>query len=161
MVILKSSDKVSIAEIDEETKEIYRQMSQSRSVVKSMYSSEQFPQTWESLKTNDFVCTVIENQTGQVCGFVQILETDTKTPEVGIDIMDEFMGNGYGYEATKLLMEYYAETHEVKYFRWKASTDNAASCAIAKKHGGTIVKKKTSIPQRVIDFGKENGILTD
>ena len=71
------------------------------------------------------------------------------------------MGNGYGYEATKLLMEYYAETHEVKYFRWKASTDNAASCAIAKKHGGTIVKKKTSIPQRVIDFGKENGILTD
>lgn len=161
MVILKSSDKVSVAEIDEETKEIYRQMSQSRSVVKSMHSSEQFPQTWESLKTNDFVCTVIENQTGQVCGFVQILETDTKTPEVGIDIMDEFMGNGYGYEATKLLMEYYAETHEVKYFRWKASTDNAASCAIAKKHGGTIVKKKTSIPQRVIDFGKENGILTD
>ena len=70
VVILKSSDKVSVAEIDEETKEIYRQMSQSRSVVKSMYSSEQFPQTWESLKTNDFVCTVIENQTGQVCGFV-------------------------------------------------------------------------------------------
>lgn len=75
--------------------------------------------------------------------------------------MDEFMGNGYGYESTKLLMEYYSETHEVEYFRWKASTDNAASCAIAKKHGGTIVKKKTSIPQRVIDFGKENGILTD
>lgn len=161
MVILKSSDKVSIAEIDEETKEIYRQMSQSRSVVKSLYSSEQFPQTWERLKTNDFVCPVIENQAGRICGFAQILETDTKTPEVGIDIMDEFMGNDYGYESTKLLMEYYSETHEVEYFRWKASTDNVASCAIAKKHGGIIVKKKTSIPQRVIDFGKENGILTD
>ena len=161
MVILKSSDKVSITEIDEDSKEIYRQMSQSRSVVKSLYSSEQFPQTWERLKINDFVCPVIENRTGQVCGFVQILETDTTTPEVGIDIMDEFMGNGYGYESTKILMEYYAETHEVEYFRWKASTDNAASCAIAKKHGGTIMKKKTSIPQRVIDFGKENGFLTD
>lgn len=161
MVILKSSDKVSIVEIDEETKEIYRQMSQSRSVVKSLYSSEQFPQTWERLKTNDFVCPVVENQARRVCGFAQILETDTKTPEVGIDIMDEFMGKGYGYESTKLLMEYYAAIHEVEYFRWKASTDNAASCAIAKKHGGTIVKKKTSIPQRVIDFGKENGILTD
>ncbi len=161
MVILKSSDKVSITEIDEDTKEIYRQMSQSRSVVKSLYSSEQFPQTWERLKINDFVCPVIENRTGQVCGFVQILETDTTTPEVGIDIVDEFMGNGYGYESTKILMEYYAETHEVEYFRWKASTDNAASCAIAKKHGGTIMKKKTSIPQRVIDFGKENGFLTD
>lgn len=161
MVILKSSDKVSIARIDEETKEIYRQMSQSRSVVKSLYSSEKFPQTWEQLKSNDFVCTVIKNQTGQVCGFAQILETESKTPEVGIDIMDGFMGNGYGYESTKLLMEYYSETHEVEYFKWKASTDNEASCAIARKHGGTIVKKKTAIPQRVIDFGKENGILTD
>lgn len=36
MVILKSSDKVSIAQIDEKTKEIYRQMSQSRFVIKSM-----------------------------------------------------------------------------------------------------------------------------
>nr|DAQ63001.1 MAG TPA: acetyltransferase domain containing protein [Caudoviricetes sp.] len=161
MVILKSSDKVSIAQIDEGTKEIYRQMSQSRSVVKSLYSSDKFPQTWGQLKANDFVCPVIENQTGRVCGFAQILETESKTPEVGIDIMDEFMGKGYGYESTKLLMEYYTETHEVEYFRWKASTDNVASCAIAKKHGGSIVKKKTSIPQRVIDFGKENGILTD
>lgn len=65
MVILKSSDKVSIAQIDEKTKEIYRQMSQSWSVIKSMYSSEKFPQTWESLKANDFVCPVIENQTGR------------------------------------------------------------------------------------------------
>lgn len=88
MVILKSSDKVSIAQIDEKTKEIYRQMSQSRSVIKLMYSSEKFPQTWESLKANDFVCSVIENQTGRVCGFTQILETESKTPEVGIDIMD-------------------------------------------------------------------------
>lgn len=38
MVILKSSDKVSIARIDEETKEIYRQMSQSRSVVERVSS---------------------------------------------------------------------------------------------------------------------------
>ncbi len=161
MIILKSSDKVSIAEIDEETKEIYRQMSQSRSVIKSMYSSEQFPRTWESLKEYDFVCPVIENQTGRVCGFAQILEMDSKTPEVGIDIIDECMGKGYGYESTKLLMEYFSETHGVEYFQWKALTNNAASCAIARKHGGTIVKKKASIPQRVIDFGKENGILTD
>lgn len=161
MVILKSSDKISVAQIDEGTKEIYRQMSQSRSVVKALYSSDKFPQTWDQLKANDLVCPVIEKQTGRVCGFAQILETESKTPEVGIDIMDEFMGKGYGYESTKLLMEYYTETHEVEYFRWKASTDNVASCAIAKKHGGCIVKKKTSIPQRVIDFGKENGILTD
>ena len=66
MVIVKSSDKVSIAQIDEETKEIYRQMSQSRSVVKSLYSSDKFLQTWEQLKANDFVCPVIENQTGRV-----------------------------------------------------------------------------------------------
>lgn len=65
MVILKSSDKVSIARIDEETKEIYRQMSQSRSVVKSLYSSEKFPQTWEQLKSNDFVCTVIKIKQGR------------------------------------------------------------------------------------------------
>ena len=161
MAVLKRSDKVSISEIDEETKEIYRQMSQSCSVIKSMYSSEKFSQTWENIKANDFVCPVIENRTGKVCGFCQILETESKTPEVGIDIMEEFMGNGYGYESTKLLMEYYAETHEVEYFRWKASTMNEASCAIARKHGGVIAKKKTLIPQRVIDFGKENGILTD
>ena len=49
MVILKSSDKISIAQIDEGTKEIYRQMSQSRSVVKSLYSSDKFPQTWDQL----------------------------------------------------------------------------------------------------------------
>lgn len=69
MVILKSSDKISIAQIDEGTKEIYRQMSQSRSVVKSLYSSDKFPQTWDQLKANDLVCPVIENRTGRVCGF--------------------------------------------------------------------------------------------
>lgn len=62
MVILKSADKVSIAQIEEEMKELYHPMSRSRSVIKSMYSSEQFPQTWERLKTIDMLQIIKEQK---------------------------------------------------------------------------------------------------
>lgn len=159
--IIKAGKSVSICTMDDEAKDEYRNMQINRSLIKSMFNDKNFNRTWAELLDDSFVCSIIENSTGKICGFVQMMDKESKTPEIGIDIIDGYMSQGYGYESTKLLIEYYTDNFEIDYFRWKADTTNKVSCAIAKKQGGIMVKEKPFMPQKVIDTCISNGYMTE
>jgi len=61
---------------------------------------EMYDYTLQKIKMEQIrVFTIIDKQTGKVCGFCQFdMEQETE-PEFGIDILDDYMGLGYGFQA--------------------------------------------------------------
>ncbi len=107
------------------------------------------------------VCTVVQKNSGRICGFCQLDGAKTRTPKIGIDMIEAFRGRGYAQEAVRLLIEYTSKNYDIDYFIWEAVTTNRVSKHIAEKLGGVLIKERTYLPQRIIDFGLENGSLTE
>lgn len=142
-------------------KNSYYTMAKSRSVLGKNYDMV-FPTLWKQIQKGEVVLYVVELKTsGDVCGFCQLDMDDPKHPEFGIDMLTEYMGNGYGKRAIKLLYTLVREWETVEYFVWKANVDNIASQKIALSIGGTLMQERTLLPQSMIDMGKEQGLLTD
>ena len=152
---------VGIRPMEEAYKNIYYTMAKSRSVFGNNYDKV-FPTLWEQIQNKDVILYVVElKATGDVCGFCQLDMDDPTHPEFGIDMLTEYMGNGYGKRAIKLLYNLVREWDTVEYFVWKADVDNIASQRIAESIGASLMQERTLLPQSMIDMGKEQGILTD
>lgn len=89
-------EQVYIRKLIEEDYPTYREVSYAHFFYKNVFT-EKFMQTiWKEVNAaNGFPCTIIEKCTGEICGFCQLKNVDTPTPEVGIDMRDDYMGRGY------------------------------------------------------------------
>lgn len=86
---------------------------------------------------------------------------DTPTPEIGIDMRDDYMGRGYAQEAVRLLMTYAYEHFDVDYFIWKVDKENTVSRHIAEKLGGVLITEEPTMEQWLIDYGRKVGALKE
>lgn len=73
-----------------------------------------------------------ENEVGEITFSLG----NEKTPEIGIELKENYRGKGKGYCLLLDLMKRYSRTHSVEYFIYAARNDNIASQALAKKLGG-------------------------
>ena len=150
-----------IRQISEEDYSAYYEMQYSRSFVRKFFDYEFMRKVWKKEKEEHLlIFTIIEKCSNEICGFCQLKHMDTPTPELGIDIIDEFMGKGYAQEAIRLLISYTKLYYNVDYFTWEAEKDNLISRHIAEKLGGKLIKEKPLLPDSFITFGKDKGILT-
>lgn len=104
---------------------------------------------------------VVELESGEICGFSQLDMQNENCPQFGIDIIDAYMGKGYGYRASALVRKYASDWENVEYFTWKADSDNEKSRRIAEKLGGVLIQQRHFLPDKVIEFGLERGILEE
>lgn len=153
---------VYIRKLTEEDYPIYREVSYAHFSYKNVFT-EKFMQTiWKEVNAaNDFPCAIIEKCTGETCGFCQLKNVDTSTPEVGIEMRDDYMGRGYAQEALRLLLDYASGNFEVDYFIWKVNKTNAVSRHIVEKHGSELVSEEPTMEQWIIDYGRELGALKE
>lgn len=153
---------VYIRKLIEEDYPIYREVSYAHFSYKNVFT-EKFIQTiWKEVNAaNGFPCAIIEKSSGEVCGFCQLKYVDTLTPEVGIDMRDDYMGRGYAQESLRLLLDYASRHFEVDYFIWKANKTNAVSRHIAEKLGGVLVSEKPTMEQWIIDYGRKLSALKE
>ena len=150
-----------IRQISEEDYSAYYEMQYSRSFVRKFFDYESMRKVWKKEKEEHLlIFTIIEQCSNEICGFCQLKHMDTPTPELGIDIIDEFMGKGYAQEAIRLLISHAKLYYNVDYFTWEAEKDNLISRHIAEKLGGKLIKEKPLLPDSFITFGKDKGILT-
>ena len=86
---------VYIRKLIEEDYPTYREVSYAHFAYKNVFT-EKFMQTiWKEVNdANCFPCAIIEKCTGEICGFCQLKNVDTPTPEVGIEMRDDYMGKG-------------------------------------------------------------------
>lgn len=153
---------VYIRKLSEEDYSVYTEVNYSRSLFQKVFDDNLMQGIWKMANAEDIlVCTIIKKAGKEICRFCQLDKIDTPTPYIGIDMRDGYMGKGYAQEAVRLLIDYASKHYDVDHFIWKAGKDNYVSRHIAEKLGGQFIAEKTALPQSVIDFGKENGTLTD
>ena len=153
---------VYIRKLIEEDYPTYREVSYSHFFYKNVFTEKFMQGIWsEANAKNVFSCTIIQKSTDEICGFCQLREIATSTPEIGIDIRDGYMEKGYAQEAVKLLIEYVSKNYHIDYFIWKANKANSVSRHIVEKLGGKLISENPTMDQWIIDYGKEKGILKD
>ena len=153
---------VYIRKLLEENYPLYREVSYVHFSYKNVFT-EKFMQTiWKEVNAaNGLVCTIVEKGTGEICGFCQLNNVDTLTPEVGIDMRDDYIGRGYAQEAVRLLLDYASKHYKVDYFIWKANKANTVSRHMAEKLGGKFISEQPTMEQWIIDYGRKLGALKE
>ena len=153
---------VYIRKLIEEDYPTYREISYAHFSYKNVFT-EKFMQTiWKEINAaNGLACAIIEKCTGEICGFCQLKNVDTFTPEVGVDMRDDYMGRGYAQEAVRLLFDYASRHFEVDCFIWKVNKENTVSRHIAEKLGGVLISEEPTMEQWLIDLGREKGVLKE
>lgn len=161
MIYLQEDDVLGIVRITEKEKETYYQMSKSRSFLKGMYN-EVFKTMWEEIITGVIIMfAVYEKKSNSICAFCQFDMQQSSMPEFGLDVLDEYMDKGYGTKAAVLVHQYASLWDNIDYFTWKADSENIKSRKIAERLGGQLIQERHFLPDRVIEYGMEKGILQE
>ncbi len=156
------SKQVYIRKLVEGDYSIYREVSYAHFSYKNVFTEKLMQTLWKEVNAaNGLACTIVEKNTGEICGFCQLKNIDISTPEIGIEMRDDYMGRGYAQEAVKRLIKYGSEHFEVDYFIWKASKTNLVSRHIAEKLGGVLISEEPTMEQWIIDYGRELDALKD
>lgn len=102
-------------------------MAKERALFKFCYD-DLFEEIWRELQEGELVIFVVEiKTTKEVCAFCQLDKSKDNIPEFGLDVIDNYMGLGYGKRAAKLVLEFASKWKEVDYFVWKTDIDNIKS----------------------------------
>lgn len=151
---------VYIRKLIEEDYPTYREVSYAHFSYKNAFT-EKFMQTiWKEINgVSGLACAIIEKSIGETCGFCQLKNVDTSTPEVGIDMRDDYMGRGYAQEALRLLLDYASRCFKVHCFIWKVNEANKVSRHIAEKLGGVLISEEATMGKWLIDYGRKLGAL--
>lgn len=153
---------VYIRKLIEEDYPTYREISYAHFSYKNVFTEKFMQNIWKEVNAaNGLACAIIEKSTEEICGFCQLKNVETSSPEVGIDMRDDYMGRGYAQEAVRLLMDYAGRHFEVDYFIWKANRANKVSRHIAKKLGGVLISEEPTMKQWLIDYGRKLGALKE
>ena len=114
---------------------------------------------WEErYKTDCIMFAIVENSSGKTIGFCEIEHVSTEEPTIGITLSEGFRGRGYGYIASKLMIEEGWKIFDQPYFVWEVEEDNIASKKLAIKLGGILINNRCVLPEHMIRVMRENGI---
>lgn len=81
---------------------------------------------------------IIRKKDGAYCGFCGLQEfLKSETPELSVEIMEEFQHQGIGTTVVPMLMKHYAEKTGTHEFLAKVSPDNLPSQGLMRKLGAT------------------------
>lgn len=161
MDYLEEDEVIGIRRITEADKDTYYQMGKARSFMKSLYD-DIFERLWDEFISEEVIMfTAFEKESDSICGFCQLDMAHLSKPEIGIDILDGYMDKGYGTRTASLVVRYASTWDSVDYFTWKADAENIKSHKIAEHLNGELIQERKFLPDSIIDYGLEKGILQE
>ena len=86
----------------------------------------------------------------ELIGFISILNEESKKPELQIEIIREFQGQGYGYEFCFNLLKYLFENKCYEYVSYTVLPTNTASIKLVEKLGAEIQPSKSDLESLLI-----------
>lgn len=161
-----NGDKIILSPLDQSNMEMYLFVYKRASSFSKVY--EMMPDFWEeqrrwieeyvACKRNDIErFLIVEKKTLQGCGYINLDYECPEMPGVDIAILKKYQRKGYASEAAQLLLKKTFEKDTVKSIIWNVFSSNTASCKIAEKLGGVIVKERNLI----VDTMREAGFNMD
>ena len=106
------------------------------------------PLVWDDLMSEDdlLTCSILQRNTGVFCGFCQLQQVFSTTPELGIDLLPAYQHSGI---ATEVLPPFLAQAKKLlqnNYFYSKIKKSNIPSQKLAEKIGGICIGEKNLLP---------------
>ena len=118
----------------ETDKEDYLNLCIEISVMPSMYDDNFKELSWKDL-LDEIEVFVINKENNEFCGEITLKNYNSDTPEIGINLLKKYRGQGIGYKVTKLFMETVCQIQNIEYFIVRIYSDNLHSQNLFKKFG--------------------------
>ncbi|MCD8082333.1 MAG: GNAT family N-acetyltransferase [Clostridiales bacterium] len=119
----------------------------------NMYKMDGFAEyTWQNTsEENELIFCIIEKVTDAYCGFCNLRNFDTNTPEIGISLLKEHQCKGIGRQALTMMMDTYSATHEVAYYVARIRIHNTHSRHLVEKMGAVQYREEDSEFKQAVD----------
>lgn len=86
----------------------------------------------------------------QLIGYISVVNEESGTPELQIEIAPKFHSKGLGYEFLSAVLTWLFDTKEYTYIRYTVLPTNDASIALVKKVGAFLQEPKSKIEKLLI-----------
>lgn len=86
----------------------------------------------------------------KLIGFISLINSESGTPELQIEIDPLFQGKGYGFEFLHALLEHLFETRDFQYIRYTVLPNNQASISLVEKIGAVLQEPKSEAEKLLI-----------
>ena len=106
------------------------------------------PLVWDDLMFEEelLTCSILQRDTGVFCGFCQLQQVFSATPELGIDLLEEYQHSGIAVEVLPLFLAQAKKLLQNDHFYSKIKKSNIPSQKLAKKIGGICIGEKNLLP---------------
>lgn len=111
--------------------------------------------------SDSIMFAIVETISKKTIGFCEIEQLSTAEPTIGITLDKEYQGKGYGYLATKMMIEEGWKLFQYPYFIWETDQDNIPSKRLAIKLGGKLFNKRGVLTESALQALQELGIEID
>ena len=86
----------------------------------------------------------------KLIGFSSLINAESGTPELQIEIDPQFQGKGYGFEFLRALLGHLFETRNFQYIRYTVLPNNQASISLVEKIGASLQEPKSDAERLLI-----------
>lgn len=105
---------------------------------------------WKDNRTSAILTGLVFLHKGNTfCGRVNMQHVDKEKPEVGIDILRDYQGHGYGPEAVTGFVNWYGSNYSVSQIKVRISSANAHSIHVFEKLGAEFVLEELMFPDKM------------
>lgn len=137
--------------------ELHRQLNGETSLYLNPISKDMM---WEQiLDKADSVFSLFTGK-GEYCGSIELQQPNSKTPEIGIDLLEDKRNQGIAPRAVRLFARRVYETRKVDYFLIRISSNNPHSKYVFEKMGAVKIREEETdfsrFVKRFCKVGEEN-----
>ena len=135
------NDRILLRLTSEEDEENHMKLVVDVSTIKAAYEMKEFyDKTWNEAFHPDFLfLTILDKNTSDYLGYINVRYLSNEIPELGIDIVEKYRREGFGYEAVRLVTEQIKLKAGCRTFMVRIYSDNMASLSLFHKFSLTEV----------------------
>lgn len=129
--------------------ELHRQLNGEASLYLNPISKDMM---WEQILNNaDSVFSLFTSK-GDYCGSIELQQPNSKTPEIGIDLLENKRNQGMAPKAVRLFARRVYEIRKVEYFLIRISSNNQHSKYVFEKMGAVKIGEEETDFSRFVEM---------
>lgn len=132
--------------------ELHRQLNGETSLYLRPISKDMM---WEQILNNADNVFSLFTANGDYCGSIELQSSDSHTPEIGIDLVEDKRSKGIAPKAVRLFARRVYERRKVDYFLIRISSNNLHSQHVFEKMGAIRIGEDKSAFSKFIESFKE------
>lgn len=155
--VFVQNEKYVLYPISEEDREGYGELN--RQIIGETLSKKLLTadNSWKMLVESDTRSFSIYNINNRYCGNIELQKPSSNTPEIGIELLEEFRNIGIASCIIPLFLKEIRKQQKVDYFIIKIKESNSHSRYVFEKLGAEFLKKEESYGKRLVKDLYENG----